>query len=274
MRRSLSRHTRLHDVDRARTRAQECFRRAHGIGRNPQRSRYIVSIASRKNSRDCLGATQAFHEMMKRAISSQRDHIPETSSCGARRPLTQVVRTSRLGKLNVSALLGEIIGYSSTASQRAAAAGRWIHDDERVSFHSANRGAGDRLNRSLDSTVCQTKEGGLPKPKAAPHFSWRGIVLQQQRAWQVSRLQDWCRRWDSNPRPRDYETLALPLSYTGKQSILDATVSLRKVSSRYQRRAATDGRNFIFQARNVWCQIGTARTNSTLVTLTRGTPRR
>jgi hypothetical protein len=26
----------------------------------------------------------------------------------------------------------------------------------------------------------------------------------------------WCRRWDSNPRPRDYETLALPLSYTGK----------------------------------------------------------
>jgi hypothetical protein len=25
----------------------------------------------------------------------------------------------------------------------------------------------------------------------------------------------WCRRWDWNPRPRDYETLALPLSYTG-----------------------------------------------------------
>jgi hypothetical protein len=26
----------------------------------------------------------------------------------------------------------------------------------------------------------------------------------------------WCRRRDSNSRPRDYETLALPLSYTGK----------------------------------------------------------
>ena len=25
----------------------------------------------------------------------------------------------------------------------------------------------------------------------------------------------WCRRLDSNQRPRDYETLALPLSYTG-----------------------------------------------------------
>jgi hypothetical protein len=27
----------------------------------------------------------------------------------------------------------------------------------------------------------------------------------------------WCRRRDSNSRPRDYETLALPLSYTGKK---------------------------------------------------------
>ena len=25
----------------------------------------------------------------------------------------------------------------------------------------------------------------------------------------------WCRRGESNPRPRDYETLALPLSYAG-----------------------------------------------------------
>jgi hypothetical protein len=25
----------------------------------------------------------------------------------------------------------------------------------------------------------------------------------------------WCRRRESNPRPRDYETLALPLSYAG-----------------------------------------------------------
>jgi len=25
-------------------------------------------------------------------------------------------------------------------------------------------------------------------------------------------LEGWCRLWDSNPRPRDYETLALPLS--------------------------------------------------------------
>ena len=31
----------------------------------------------------------------------------------------------------------------------------------------------------------------------------------------------WCRRGESNPRPRDYETLALPLSYAGwNQSIM------------------------------------------------------
>jgi hypothetical protein len=33
----------------------------------------------------------------------------------------------------------------------------------------------------------------------------------------------WCRRGESNPRPRDYETLALPLSYAGQKPILDAT---------------------------------------------------
>src|SRR5262249_21143669 len=28
---------------------------------------------------------------------------------------------------------------------------------------------------------------------------------------------EWCRRGESNPRPRDYETLALPLSYAGTE---------------------------------------------------------
>src|SRR5690348_18087202 len=42
----------------------------------------------------------------------------------------------------------------------------------------------------------------------------------------------WCRRWDSNPRPRDYETLALPLSYTGTCGWFDATGWLPRVSSR------------------------------------------
>ena len=28
---------------------------------------------------------------------------------------------------------------------------------------------------------------------------------------------NWCRRGESNPRPRDYETLALPLSYAGME---------------------------------------------------------
>jgi hypothetical protein len=41
----------------------------------------------------------------------------------------------------------------------------------------------------------------------------------------------WCRRRESNPRPRDYETLALPLSYAGIKTIPNATESVTKVSS-------------------------------------------
>ena len=40
----------------------------------------------------------------------------------------------------------------------------------------------------------------------------------------------WCRRGESNPRPRDYETLALPLSYAGTVQFLHATDSPSNVS--------------------------------------------
>jgi hypothetical protein len=42
---------------------------------------------------------------------------------------------------------------------------------------------------------------------------------------------EWCRRGESNPRPRDYETLALPLSYAGTKATLNATESVANVSS-------------------------------------------
>ena len=41
---------------------------------------------------------------------------------------------------------------------------------------------------------------------------------------------EWCRRGESNPRPRDYETLALPLSYAGTSAAFDAKGLLHKVS--------------------------------------------
>ena len=41
-----------------------------------------------------------------------------------------------------------------------------------------------------------------------------------------AKQKNWCRRWDSNPRPRDYETLALPLSYTGKSPALPPSYGL------------------------------------------------
>jgi integrase/recombinase XerD len=46
---------------------------------------------------------------------------------------------------------------------------------------------------------------------------------------QINRLDfnllNWCRRGESNPRPRDYETLALPLSYAGREATFHATNS-------------------------------------------------
>ena len=33
------------------------------------------------------------------------------------------------------------------------------------------------------------------------------------------KTKEWCRRGESNPRPRDYETLALPLSYAGGKQL-------------------------------------------------------
>jgi hypothetical protein len=38
---------------------------------------------------------------------------------------------------------------------------------------------------------------------------------------------DWCRRGESNPRPRDYETLALPLSYAGKSQFFMLRIRVR-----------------------------------------------
>ena len=38
---------------------------------------------------------------------------------------------------------------------------------------------------------------------------------------------EWCRRGESNPRPRDYETLALPLSYAGRTQFFMLRIGLR-----------------------------------------------
>ena len=40
-------------------------------------------------------------------------------------------------------------------------------------------------------------------------------------------FKEWCRRGESNPRPRDYETLALPLSYAGIRQFFMLRIRLR-----------------------------------------------
>ena len=42
------------------------------------------------------------------------------------------------------------------------------------------------------------------------------------------KFKEWCRRGESNPRPRDYETLALPLSYAGMRQFFMLRIRLRR----------------------------------------------
>src|SRR2546429_9650092 len=48
-----------------------------------------------------------------------------------------------------------------------------------------------------------------PEPQRRAHGG------HTQEPARVTPSKEWCRRGESNPRPRDYETLALPLSYAG-----------------------------------------------------------
>ena len=60
------------------------------------------------------------------------------------------------------------------------------------------------------------------------HFAGLGI-RRRYVFWAKQKV--WCRRRESNPRPRDYETLALPLSYAGTKTVLNATKHVANVSS-------------------------------------------
>src|SRR5690349_371607 len=47
----------------------------------------------------------------------------------------------------------------------------------------------------------------------------------------------WCRRGESNPRPRDYETLALPLSYAGPRQFSMLRTTLYECQANHRERS-------------------------------------
>ena len=57
----------------------------------------------------------------------------------------------------------------------------------------------------------------MPMLDARGRLTNRNEGYTEERASNSFQIQkeEWCRRGESNPRPRDYETLALPLSYAG-----------------------------------------------------------
>src|SRR6266436_1632059 len=72
----------------------------------------------------------------------------------------------------------------------------------------------------------------------------------------------WCRRGESNPRPRDYETLALPLSYAGIAQFFMLRIHIRMcqgVVSTRTRKASSGARSpswitfdLLFRANSAW----------------------
>ena len=68
--------------------------------------------------------------------------------------------------------------------------------------------------------------GKIPLPSCKRRVQQRYMAGGNKLTDCVFRSLEWCRRGESNPRPRDYETLALPLSYAGiKQFSIVRTIS-------------------------------------------------
>src|SRR5712664_3021912 len=84
---------------------------------------------------------------------------------------------------------------------------------------------------------------------------------------------EWCRRGESNPRPRDYETLALPLSYAGTMPN-HGKESYAKVSSNTKEKKSIFPRVFIISSYSGHCRIEQRfRRSSTSVPLTTHAPK-
>ena len=84
--------------------------------------------------------------------------------------------------------------------------------------------------RKAESLKRNSAQRGI-SVKILARWDGEGVHLGRRSGTGLWRRIKWCRRGESNPRPRDYETLALPLSYAGLSAILYATNEPPKVSS-------------------------------------------
>jgi hypothetical protein len=82
-----------------------------------------------------------------------------------------------------------------------------------------------RMRPSTKSSAGKSPDGNLSTSIECSNYGNRAKSLSRRTE------EYWCRRRESNPRPRDYETLALPLSHAGTETIIDAKGSLAGVSS-------------------------------------------
>ena len=73
-----------------------------------------------------------------------------------------------------------------------------------------------RICNRLHELMVQHRK--LIDPSASQPVTCKGQSGEVSRNRLITTRMEWCRRGESNPRPRDYETLALPLSYAGTRT--------------------------------------------------------
>ena len=103
---------------------------------------------------------------------------------------------------------------------------------ETPGFHRGLRQAGESSAGDWVFPVIASHSTREGTPRKSKSGSLSFAINRFTRGWHRSDDFTWCRRGESNPRPRDYETLALPLSYAGpKKARFHATESSASVSS-------------------------------------------
>src|SRR5712692_2340897 len=200
------------------------MRRGNRIFGNSQRRSKIIPSARGQQAENRIRSDPGIGDALKCSIASQGHYQPAAGLHSFARGALEFCGPARLDKLNGKALRLEISGHARRGGLRTARSRGRIHQDQGPGLRQVIQGKpqGRSMARRVAARCRRFAQMDV--------WTWGRIrkVVRQ------GRQMEWCRRGESNPRPRDYETLALPLSYAGT-AFNHAKESLSEVSSKYER---------------------------------------